>query len=96
MMTLHHIPDTGRILSDFFELLKSPGWLCVADLDLEDGSFHGSDFSGHRGFDRKALGEKARSAGFDAIRFSTVFHLVRHVGERDVDFPLFLMIAQKR
>ena len=96
MMTLHHVLDTGRILHDFFELLKTPGYLCVADLDKEDGSFHGPDFKGHAGFDRKALGQAAESTGFTDVRFSTVFHLVRPVGEREANFPLFLMIARKR
>ena len=59
LMTFHHIPDTDAILRDLHTLLANPGYLCIADLDSEDGSFHGSDFSGHRGFDRNTLAQQA-------------------------------------
>jgi ubiquinone/menaquinone biosynthesis C-methylase UbiE len=96
MMTLHHVPDTDKILRDFFELLKTPGYLCVADLDKEDGSFHGPRFDGHAGFDREVLGESARMAGFHSIRFTTVHELVKETGDEKKVFPIFLMIAEKK
>ena len=40
LMTLHHIPDTAKILGSFQALLQPGGVLCIADLDKEDGSFH--------------------------------------------------------
>lgn len=94
LMTFHHIPDTVRILNDLFALLASPGYLCIADLDSEDGSFHGADFSGHKGFDREELAKKAKKAGFANIKFSSVFQITK--GEPPKDFPVFLMIAEKR
>lgn len=95
LMTVHHIADTDALLASLYALLKSPGYLCVADLDGEDGSFHGPDFSGHRGFDRAALGRQATGAGFGNIRFSTVFNIRKRVGDGEKDFPVFLMIAEK-
>lgn len=96
LMTLHHIDDTDALLRALHALLKSPGTLCLADLDSEDGSFHGADFSGHPGFDREALQRQATEAGFRNIRFTTVFTIRKAVatgGEKD--FPVFLMIAEK-
>lgn len=95
-MTLHHIPDTQKVLRDFYALLENPGYLCVADLDKEDGSFHGPDFSGHNGFDREELQAKAEAIGFQKISFTTVFHM--HKGERQPakSYPIFLMIAEKQ
>jgi ubiquinone/menaquinone biosynthesis C-methylase UbiE len=95
LMTLHHIPDTDQILKSFYTLLDTPGYLCVADLDREDGSFHGHDFSGHPGFDRDELAEKAGRAGFKQVAFTTVFNTPREVGASVVYFPLFLMLATK-
>jgi ubiquinone/menaquinone biosynthesis C-methylase UbiE len=40
LMTLHHIADTKEILTKFHALLEPNGYLLVADLDQEDGSFH--------------------------------------------------------
>jgi ubiquinone/menaquinone biosynthesis C-methylase UbiE len=95
LMTLHHIPDTDKILKDFYTLLEAPGYLCVADLEKEDGSFHGPDFPGHKGFDRDELAEKVRRAGFQKVEFKTVFQMPRPVGTTTKYFPLFLMIAEK-
>jgi len=95
LMTLHHVEDTDRILRDWCALLRSPGHLCVADLDAEDGSFHGPGFTGHNGFDRTELGARAVRAGFNACRFSTVFQVTRDGGAGQRTYPVFLMIAGK-
>jgi ubiquinone/menaquinone biosynthesis C-methylase UbiE len=95
LMTFHHVADTDKILRDLYALLESPGYLCIADLDSEDGSFHGADFDGHKGFDRTELDRKAREAGFGRIEFSTVFRMKKGQGPGQTDFPLFLMVAEK-
>jgi ubiquinone/menaquinone biosynthesis C-methylase UbiE len=95
LMTLHHIPDTDRMLRNFHELLQPAGTLCVADLDKEDGSFHREEFHGHQGFDRAELAAQAKQIGFQTITFSTVFHMIRDVGGVNRDFPLFRMGATK-
>ena len=95
LLTLHHIADTDKVLRAFYTLLESPGYLCVADLDKEDGAFHEDEFHGHLGFDRDELGAKARQAGFQSIRFTTVFHMIKDVAGVSKDFPIFLMVAEK-
>ena len=95
LMTLHHIPDTADILHRFHELLSSSGRLCIADLDTEDGSFHGPDFDGHRGFDRTSLAEQLRLAGFQDIRFSTPCVVTRETETGPRAFPVFLVVAAK-
>jgi len=94
-MTLHHIPDTDRILGIFHELLAPGGHLCIADLDQEDGSFHGHHIDVHHGFDRDELAGKARRDGFQAIRFQTVFEIVKDLPEGRRAYPVFLMVAQR-
>ncbi len=95
LMTLHHIPDTDTILRRFYALLDTPGSLCVADLDAEDGSFHGPAFTGHKGFDRDALARQVQAAGFRQVAFQTIYHTPRKVGEAIKHFPVFLMTASK-
>ena len=94
LMTLHHIPDTDKMLRAFYELLDNSGYLCVADLDQEDGTFHAVVFHGHLGFDREELGAQAKQAGFQTINFSTIFHMRQEVNGVSKDFPLFLMVAR--
>ena len=95
LMTLHHVADSDRVLRAFYELLDPQGYLCVADLDKEDGSFHTSEFHGPHGFDREELAALARSIGFTDIRFTTAYHMTREVQGTPKDFPIFLMVARK-
>ena len=93
-MTLHHISDTVGILQRFRAILRPGGFLCIADLDTEDGSFHGAGFDGHLGFDRAILGAQAHAAGFASERFSTAYEMRKAVPDGMHTFPIFLMVAQ--
>ena len=67
-MALHHIPDTGDVLLKFRRMLKPGGFLAIADLDSEDGSFHHGDFNGHNGFDREALSNLLKESGYADVK----------------------------
>jgi len=95
LMTLHHVPDTEAILRRFHAALETNGRLCIADLDAEDGSFHGAGFDGHHGFDRGRLGAMAREAGFATVDFSTAHAIEKTVDGRPHRYPVFLMVARK-
>jgi len=94
-MTLHHIDDTEKILSLFHQLLKKSGYLCIADLDKEDGSFHEDEFHGHHGFKRKDFKENLLNQKFGNIQFSTVYKVTKEIKGKKKIFPVFLVIAQK-
>lgn len=95
-MTLHHVPDTDRILGIFRDLMKPGAYLCIADLDKEDGSFHGIEIDVHHGFDRADLTRRATQAGFADVAFQTVFSIAkdRPTGAAR-DYPVFLMTARR-
>ncbi len=94
-MTLHHVPDTDAILAVFRDLLNPGGYLCIADLDQEDGSFHGIEVDVHHGFDRGDLGRRAEQAGFSGIGFQTVFSIAKQQGDSTRDYPVFLLTARR-
>jgi len=94
-MTLHHVPNTGAILGAFHALLNPGGWLCIADLDLEDGSFHGSHVDVHPGFQRDSLALQTAQAGFSEVDFSTVFEIVKETESGARAYPVFLMVARR-
>jgi ubiquinone/menaquinone biosynthesis C-methylase UbiE len=77
-MTLHHIPDVARLLSEFRRVLRPGGRLCIADLDSEGGRFH-EDRTGvfHHGFDRAALARTFESAGFCEVHAVTAAEMVK-------------------
>lgn len=96
-MTLHHIPDTKAILKSFYNILHPEGYLCIADLDKEDGSFHGKDVTDvHRGFDRAELTSMMKSIGFSDISFTTAYRIEKEIEDGSAkSFPVFLAVARK-
>ncbi len=96
LLTLHHVIDTDKILSSFYSMINQGGYLFIADLDKEDGSFHGKGFDGHNGFDRDQLKLKAIKVGFRNIKIETVTEVIKEISGGDKKaFPLFLMTAEK-
>lgn len=96
LLTLHHIQDVKEILSRFGDLLVPNGYLLVADLDKEDGSFHTDGTTDvHLGFDRDELQGMVEEIGFGDIMFSTAYEIRKKIGNEEKTFPIFLMSAQK-
>ena len=96
-MTLHHVPDTVALFKEWFSLLRPNGRVCFADLDTEDGSFHG-DNTGvfHLGFDREKLKQLLHDAGFRDVRDTTATTMTKEVeGQGMREFPIFLIIARR-
>ena len=91
VQVLHHVDDLEPVLAGFAEVLAPGGTLCVVDLELEDGSFHGEGFGGHHGFDRDELAAQLRAAGFADVAFEHAYDLVRD----DHAYPLFLATATR-
>lgn len=89
VLTLHHIPDLDPVLRAFATLLDDGGHLCIADLEAEDGSFHGEGFHGHHGFDRAALAARIQAAGFGPVEFRECGSVERPDGT----YPMFLATA---
>lgn len=96
-MTLHHIEDIDALLTQFFRSLKAPGWLCVADLDSEQGEFH-EDNTGvfHFGFERAALRRALVGAGFVDVHDVTAAEVVKPTQQGALrTFSVFLVTGRK-
>ena len=91
MMTLHHVKDVPRVLAAFHAMLNPGGWLCHADLDAEDGSFHGPEVDVHHGFDRKVLRSWLATAGYTDLRVDDCCHMAHH----DSSYSIFLAVARR-
>jgi len=89
---LHHVDDYEAIIYTFYSMLNQEGYLAIADLYSEDGSFHGPDVKVHLGFDPEKLTEIFRNAGFKNIKYKTVFEVKRESG---IKYPVFLLVGQK-
>jgi 2-polyprenyl-3-methyl-5-hydroxy-6-metoxy-1,4-benzoquinol methylase len=93
-MAMHHVKDTAAFAKKVYKMLKPGGRMAIADLEKEDGTFHGEDSAGvkHHGFERSGLEKKFKAAGFKNIRFSTAYEIPR--GKKE--YPVFLMIGEKK
>jgi len=93
-MVLHHVTDIETIIARFSRLLNPGGYLAIADLYKEDGSFHGEGFTGHNGFDVKALASLLEKNGFSGISHKTCFVINRKVSETENrEFDVFLLTS---
>jgi len=91
-MTIHHLEDITALFAKFNHMLKKGGFIAIADLDSEDGSFH-SDNTGvhHYGFNREVLEKIAKETGFEEIRFD----LASTINKPHQTFTVFLLTAVK-
>jgi len=91
-MTIHHLKDTKALFEKFYKILNKDGFIAIADLDSEDGTFH-SDNTGvfHFGFERKELEIIAKEVGFKEIRFE----LANTIKKPHREFTVFLMLAYR-
>jgi len=91
-MTLHHVPDVAALFRQFRAHLRPGGRVALADLYLEDGSFHESaEDVFHPGFERKAILALLAEAGFAEAEIRTA-HGIRRNGR---DYPVFLATGRR-
>ena len=92
-MTLHHIEDLKAFFETIYKNINQGGFIAIADLELEDGTFH-SDNRGvfHFGFDENTLTSVARNAGFIDIKFKNI----NTINKPHRDFGIFLLTARRR
>ena len=95
-MAMHHVLKIDLVLERFHRLLNPDGYLAIADLYTEDGSFHGKGFDGHNGFDPVQLKTSLEKAGFTGISYERCFVVKRKTDEGLREYPVFLLTAKKR
>ena len=95
-MVMHHVGDIDAMFGKFYKLIIPGGYLAVADLYSEDGSFHGEGFHGHTGFDPENLARRLEKAGFDEIEYQPCFVIKKAEEEgKTREYPVFLLKARK-
>ena len=96
-MTLHHIEDVSGLLQQIYRFLRPGGYMAIADLKKEDGSFH-HDNNGvcHFGFELEDITRLAQDAGF-RVQTVPIVHTVRKPDATGTqrEYPVFLLVAKK-
>jgi len=89
-MVLHHITDIKDILDKWLKMLNPGGYLAIADLYTEDGSFHQGATDVHKGFSPKDLSNALLVAGFRNIEYKTCYLIKRN----ELEYPVFQLVAK--
>ena len=91
-MTLHHIQDLDAFFATISKNIKKDGFIAIADLESEDGTFH-SDNTGvyHFGFDAKTLYEVVQKYGFEDVKIENI----NTIQKPHRNFGVFLLTAKK-
>ena len=91
-MTMHHVEDIKAMFDKFYAMLNDGGFIAIADLDTEDGSFHDEDTGVfHQGFCRDQLNNIISLTQFRDVKIQTASTLRKEHG----DYSLFLLTAYK-
>jgi len=91
-MTIHHVKEVDKLFTTFYHMLKPNGYIALADLDSEDGSFHTIDTGvEHFGFDRIEFSALAKRAGFKNVKIQDASIVIKPYGE----YSVFLLTAKK-
>jgi len=95
-MTLHHISDVPHVLRTLRPALRTGGWIALADLDAEDGSFH-SDKTGvyHNGFARDTVRAWLEASGFADVSLREAHRMAKPSADGvERVYPIFLAAAR--
>ena len=94
-MTLHHVPEIDPLMQHFRECMNPGGILCIADLELEDGSFH-DDSAGipHKGFSIEEMEGFFRASGFSEVRTAQVIKVVKDRDGGQQEYPVNLTVGR--
>jgi trans-aconitate methyltransferase len=96
-MTFHHLPDPAAMLQRLRPFLRPGAYVAVADLDAEDGSFHGGrEGVAHHGFSAQQMQELLAAAGLTDLRTSVVHTITRPRPDGTLaHYPVLLTVGRK-
>jgi len=95
-MVLHHLPDVPKVLAHVRPALRPGGWIALADLDSEDGTFHADPTGIYRnGFERAEVCRWLEGAGFARAVSREAYRITRPGADGAMrTYPVFLVTAQ--
>lgn len=96
-MTLHHVKEIAPLFARFYSVTAPGGYVLLADLDSDEGKFHGENHTVfHDGFDRQRLEKLLSEAGFRDVRDKTAAIVERPLADGAVQtFSIFLITCRK-
>lgn len=95
LMALHHVENPAQTVKNLAEHLVKGGYICLSDLDTEDGSFHYPQVAPHNGIKRAAVLESLAASSVKIICNETVHTETKTVDGKLREYTVFLIIGKK-
>jgi 2-polyprenyl-3-methyl-5-hydroxy-6-metoxy-1,4-benzoquinol methylase len=95
LMALHHIEDYEFEVRKLIQKLTVGGFICLCDLDREDGSFHTEIKVPHNGFDRSQIESIYKTCGLEPVCSITAYVDRRQIGSEEREYPIFMIIGKR-
>lgn len=97
-MTMHHVRDVGALIETLVQGINAGGWLAIADLQAEDGSFH-EDPTGvlHHGFPPEFFRAEFERCGLKEVRVvnAATMEKVDKATGAPRPYPVLLAVGRK-
>ena len=93
-LVFHHLEDLDKAAADLAGVLSAGGFLCLADLEKEDGFFHPHPVP-HKGFDRKEIETLLEKNGVEILSGEVVYSMKRGSVEQPREYPVFIILGRK-
>ncbi len=91
-MTMHHIQDIKMFVQKLYDSLKPNGYLFIADLTCEDGSFHSDNYGvEHFGFEMNYIKQVFENTGFKDIKIE----ILNTINKPQNSFDVFIIKGKK-
>jgi len=96
-MTLHHAENPAYLIEKLYEGLLPGGYLCIADLDSEDGAFHSSNEGVfHFGFKRSVMAYIFDKIGLVDVNLTTAAQVTKRDATSQIKtFSIFLITGKR-
>jgi ubiquinone/menaquinone biosynthesis C-methylase UbiE len=98
-MVMHHVDQIEPLLMAFYQMLLPGGYLAIADLDTEPGTFHGPEVASsvfHHGFDRHVFMDRLHQIGFVDVKDVTAHVIHKPIANGEIrEFPIFLIVGRR-
>lgn len=95
LLALHHVEDVEETVCNLASHVAKGGYICLSDLDLEDGSFHYPHIAPHNGIDRDVIMETLCKSGMHIVCNKTVYVEQKIIDDIVKTYPIFLIIGQR-
>ena len=90
-MAMHHIEKPFEVITKLAGLINPGGWIAIADLCEEDGSFHEEGVAMHNGFRPEDIAEYLKNLKMTCLEYKNVFDIEKN----SRNYPVFCMCARK-